>query len=124
MDKKFKYEFDQLTGIQYKFYFGLISIEDIASSWYFAFENNLIPQNVKGFILDYRNATFNFEIEDHIEISEFYKKHIDVFKNLKIAIITDKPKDVVIPILVKSKDSGYESRPFSTIEAAIIWVLK
>ena len=63
------------------------------------------------------------KIEEHAEIANFYKKHIDIFGNFKIAIVTEEPKDIVIPILVESLDEGYTSCPFSTLEAAINWVL-
>ncbi|MGO4819132.1 hypothetical protein [Flavobacterium sp. W22_SRS_FP1] len=56
-------------------------------------------------------------------ISDFYKKHIDVFKNYKIAVVTEGPSDVMIPLLVKAQDQGYKSKAFSTVEAAIKWVL-
>jgi hypothetical protein len=123
MDKKFKYRFDRSLGILYKYYYGLITLEDIESSWEFAFDNGCIPKDVKGFILDYRKSNFNIKIEEHIAIANFYKRHLEVFGNLRIAIITEEPKDIVIPILVKSKDDGYCSKPFSTLESAIEWVL-
>ncbi len=123
MSIKFRYEFDHSTGILYKYYYGPITIGDLTSSWEYAFENNLIPEEVKGFILDYRSANFKIDVEAHSEIADFYKKHLEVFGNFKIAIITEEPRDVVIPILVENKDEGYSSRPFSTLEAAIKWVL-
>lgn len=123
MEKKFEYKFNNSLSILFKTYYGPITIEDIESSWVYAFENNIIPKVKKGFILDYRNSNFNIEIEDHILIANFYKKHIDIFGNYKIAILTENPKDIVIPILVEAKDEGYSSRPFSTLEAAIEWIL-
>lgn len=123
MKKKFEYQFNSLLGILFKYYYGLITIEDIESSWDYAFKNGLIPKDVKGFILDYRNSNFNMEVEEYNKIADFYKKHIEVFGNSKIAILTEEPKDIVIPILVNSKDQGYSSRPFSTLNSAIDWVL-
>lgn len=123
MEKKFDYQYNNSNGILFKTYYGLITIEDIESSWKYAFENGLIPKEKKGFILDYRNSNFNIKIEDHISIANFYKKHIDIFGNYKIAIITENSRDIVIPILVESQDEGYHSKPFSTLEAAINWVL-
>ncbi|TDN97735.1 hypothetical protein [Sunxiuqinia elliptica] len=123
MSEKFKYQFDSSLGILFKYYYGLISIKDIESSWEYAFENGLIPKETKGFILDYRKSNFNIKIDEHTVIAEFYKKHLDVFGNFKIAILTEEYRDIVIPILVKTKDEGYSSRPFSTLEAAIEWVL-
>ena len=123
MDKKFKYQFDSSQGILFKYYYGLITIEDIVSSWEYAFENGLIPKEVKGFILDYRKSNFNINIPEHTAIADFYKKHIDIFGGFKIAIITEDPRDIIIPVLVETKDEGYSSRPFSTLDAAIKWVL-
>ncbi len=123
MENKFKYQFDSLTGILFKYYYGFINIEDIVSSWEYAFANNLISKETKGLILDYRNSTFNIKIEEHTKIADFYKKHLDIFGNFKIAILTEEPRDIVIPMLVKTKDEGYSSRPFSTLESAIAWVL-
>ena len=123
MDEKFKYYYDDSIEIMFKYYYGPIDIEDIESSWEYAFENKIIPENVKGFILDYQNATFVFDVDQHSSIPNFYKKHLEVFGDKKIAIITVQPKDIVIPVLVSNNDDGYLSRPFSTLESAILWVL-
>ena len=123
METKFKYSFDESTGILYKYYFGSIDIEDIYSSWDYAIENNIIPKNVKGFLLDYTNAMFDVNIKEYKRIPEYYKNHLDIFRNHRIAILTQSPKDVVIPTLVESKDEGYSSRPFFTLEAALGWIL-
>jgi hypothetical protein len=118
----FSFSFDKKTKILYKTYFDGITVQDITSSWLYAFEKKLIPKDTKGFILDYRSSTMNFNPEKHAEIAEFYRKNLHVFRNLKIAVLTENPKDVVISILVKEMDHGYESKPFSTLEAAIHWI--
>lgn len=123
MNNKFKYHFNNSLKILFKYYYGHITINDIESSWEYAFKNNLIPKDTKGFVLDYTNATLDMKPDEHTAIADFYKKHIEIFRNYKIGIVTDNPKDVVIPILVETKDDGYESSPFSSMEAAIEWVL-
>jgi isocitrate dehydrogenase len=123
MEEKINYRFDHSNGILYKYYQGNITIEDISSSWEYAIENKLIPKETKGFILDYRKATFKIKITEYQLIADFYKNHLEVFGHHKIAILVENPKDVVIPILVESKDDGYSSRPFNTLNAAIGWVL-
>jgi hypothetical protein len=123
MLEKFKYEYDPSTRILFKFYYGIISINDIESSWIYAFENQIIPEDVAGFVLDYRNAAFEISRSEYMAIPEFYKKHLSVFGNKKIAIITENPRDIVIPLLVEREDEGYLSKPFSTRDAAIHWVL-
>ncbi|RZT97572.1 hypothetical protein EV201_2245 [Ancylomarina subtilis] len=123
MNDKFKFEFDSETSILYKNYYGLITVEDIISSWEQAINNKLIPNHVKGFILDFRKSTFDFEVSRYIEISNFYKKYLHVFGGSKIALITVDPKDLVIPVLFQAKEDGYKSKPFSTLEAARDWIL-
>lgn len=120
---KFKFEFDSKTGILYKYYYGSTTIDDLISSWDYGFENNLIPATVKGFILDYREASFCFNSSDWEKIPDYYRQHLSIFGNRKIAIITLNPKDIIVPFLVKRYDNGYQSEPFSTTEAAIYWVL-
>jgi hypothetical protein len=123
MEEKFRYSFDDSTKILFKYYFGQITIEDIYSSWDYAISKNLIPKETKGFILDYREASFNFKVREYYKIAEYYQKHLEIFGGFKIAIISQTPQDVVIPTLVETKDDGYLSRPFYTVEAAVLWVL-
>jgi len=119
----FSFSFDKKTKILYKTYFDGITVNDITSSWLYAFEKKLIPKETKGFIVDYRSSSMNFDPEMHTEIAKFYQQNIHVFGNQKVAVLTEKPKDVVISILVKEMDRGYESKPFSTMEAAVDWIL-
>ena len=50
----YKYELNSELNILYKYYYGPISLDDIFSSWENAFDNNIIPKDIKGFILDFR----------------------------------------------------------------------
>jgi hypothetical protein len=121
---KYRYMFDATTGVLFKYYYGPISVEDIKSSWIETFEKNLIPAGTKGFILDYRKAKMAITPDEHIEIARFYKENLLFFGQYRFAILTNNPKDIVIPMLVHEKDEGYESQPFSTEEAAVDWVLR
>ena len=123
MEEKFKYIFDRIRGILYKYYYGSITFDDIFSSWDYAIENSVFPKETKGFILDYRNASLENLLKEYWRIPDYYQKHIDIFGNKRIAVITQKPKDTVVPALVETKDEGYLSRPFYSMDAAIEWVL-
>ena len=123
MEDKFKYVYDPSTRILYKYYYGAITLKDICSSWDYAISNKIIPEGTRSFILDYRDAYFDMKLKEHRGIADYYKKHLDVFGNCKIAIITQTPEDVVIPTLVELIDDGYYSQPFYTLEAAVNWVL-
>ncbi len=123
MASNFTYKFERNNGILYKYYYGIITLNDIITSWQFAFQNNIIPPDVSGFILDYREAHFEIAIDENKKIADFYKAHPLIFGNFKFAIITTDPKDVVVPILVAFDDDGYYSKPFCTVEAALTWIL-
>ncbi len=58
-----------------------------------------------------------------LKIANFYNNNLEVFGNSKIAVIIIMPQGIVIPILVNTKDNGYDSRPFSTFEATTKWIL-
>ena len=122
--KNYKYHFDASLGVLFKYYYGEINLSDILSSWEYAFENNLIPKETKGFIIDYTKACFDMEVKHHHAIADFYRDNIEEFNKCKIAVITLSPKDIVISILVGSKNLGCESKPFSTVEGALEWVLR
>ncbi len=123
--ENFNHKFDKKSQILYKYYTGEISIKDITDSWRSMIENDLIPKDTKGFILDYRDARFSIHVKnsEHKEIPNFYQQNLNIFQGTKIAIVTENPKDITIPVLVKEMDDGYMSQPFTTIEAAINWIL-
>jgi len=123
-ETRFTYEFDEQTGILFKNYFGPVSLKSLTSSWDDAISKQLIPANTKGFILDYRKGSLQIGLNEFTAIPEYYKSHPEIFENKKIAIIVDKPREIVVPMLVREQDSGYESKPFATVEAAKQWILE
>lgn len=108
----------------YKYYYGDISFEDIEVSWDEAILQKIIPSENKGFLLDYQKASVIIPVQHYKKINEYYQQHLDVFADKRIAILTTKPKDIVIPVLVETESQGFESKPFSTEEAAKKWILK
>ncbi|SNR30818.1 hypothetical protein [Lutibacter flavus] len=123
MNTQNQYEFDEFSGILYINYIGELTVSDICSSWEYAFENNLITKEVKGFILDHRNTILNINTSDYLEITCFYKNNKEIFGNLKIGTITEDPKGVVIAILIESEVNGFPIKPFATVGHAVNWVL-
>ena len=122
MKEFYSYYYDAESEIMYKSYFGEITIKDIESSWEAAFNQKLIPKNTDKFILDYRKATMRVKSTEHSSIADFYKKHPNVFKDARIAVISGIPRNTVISILVHEKDEGYQSFPFNNLEDALKWI--
>jgi hypothetical protein len=123
MENRFSFRYDPETGIFFKVHYGRTSIQEITASWLKAIRERLIPPEVRGFVLDYRQASFDLPDQAYLKVPEFYREHLEVFGGFRIAIITVNPEDVVYPYLIAERDEGYESKPFSTEEAAIAWVL-
>lgn len=121
---KFKFEFNSAIGIMYKYYFGEISFQDIVSSWEYAIKNNLIPKENKGFLVDFTKANLTSYVSEYQLISDFFNSHPEIFGHKKIAVITVNPRDIVVPFLIKHKKNEFATKPFSTIEAAIKWILE
>ncbi|HRY97727.1 MAG TPA: hypothetical protein P5550_01590 [Bacteroidales bacterium] len=122
MVRKFLYSYNEELMVLFKYYYGKVSLADIRESWAHAFEHDLIPPGTKAFVLDYREATFDLPLTDTRGIAAFYRNNLRYFQDARIAIITERPDQVVIPTLVEQLDDGYSSRPFFTMEAAVAWV--
>ncbi|MBN2616133.1 MAG: STAS/SEC14 domain-containing protein [Bacteroidales bacterium] len=118
----YSYYYDAESGIMYKSYFGEITVEDIESSWEAAIEQNLIPEHTKKYIIDYRKAILKVKSTEHSAISDFYKKYPSTFKDARIAVISDSPRNTVIAILVHEKDEGFQSFPFDDLKEALEWI--
>ena len=121
---KCEIQFSIIPGKQIiiKEYVGDIGLEHIFKSWEIALEASFWDQNITNFILDYRRGHFNFPVGDLNKVAAFYQKHISLFGGKKIAFISEKPEEIVVPIIFGSKDKGYVTRTFSTYEGALNWV--
>lgn len=62
------FRYDSEKKIMYKLHYGDIAIEDIINSWEWAFDNKIIPENTKCFLLDYRDAIITNAIKSSSDI--------------------------------------------------------
>ena len=121
---KINYKYDAATQIFYKYYKGLIDIEDLKSSWLELIDKGLIPSKTKRFLLDYTKATYITTPNSADDILKFYNANKQVFLGAKIALIMQDPDQVVLPILVDQVSSFASFKPFYTANAAIDWLRK
>ena len=121
-NKNYTYYFDKNNCILFKKYVGDITLEDIYSSWTKIILDKIIPGETLGIVVDYRKAHFQFEVNKYYLISNFYKDNIETFGNRKIAILSQRPRDMAVLILVQLDDEGYSTKPFSSLKAAIQWI--
>jgi len=117
------FNFDATQKIFYKHYSGEVTYLDFESSWLNVIQNYVFPTETKGFLLDCRNAMFKFSLNEAYKIADFFISHLNIFGNKKIAFIASTPEQIIVPMLLLEYDFNYQSRPFSTIEAAESWII-
>ncbi len=123
MEKKIEYKLDAPQGIFFKYYYGDIYFKDLELSWEDIIKKKLIPSTIKKFILDYRQANIRFDASKAATIARFYVTHDQIFSHSKIALIMEKPEQVVFPMLVEAEGENFAVKPFYTIEAALEWLI-
>jgi hypothetical protein len=52
-----------------------------------------------------------------------YLKKEDSIKKIKLALISDNPETMVFPFLGENRESELKIKPFSTMEAAVNWII-
>ncbi|MFA9391052.1 MAG: hypothetical protein ACERKD_14680 [Prolixibacteraceae bacterium] len=104
-------------------YSGVITIKDLKGSWLEVLDQEIIASNIRGFILDCRNTVMEIDVEQISLLSDFFKNNLASFKMKRFAYITRSPNQIILPLLLQEDNYFYESKPFSTFEAAIDWVL-
>ena len=122
MRPKITYDYDPGTGIFSKIHYGNIVFEDVINSWNEIIGKNAIPDGTSRFILDYINATFLTDDDGTTQLVKFYKAYSHIFSGSKIALIMNKPDQVILPILVDHEVDGIFFKPFCTYEGALEWL--
>lgn len=100
---------------------GVITMDDILSTWEHIFTKNLITEKHRGVITDYRNCIPEVDIEDTREFENFFKLNFKNFKGLKIAAVIDSPK-IAIAMILKNNIPNIKLESFSTMRGAKNWI--
>ena len=116
-----EYEFDKDCEILIRKFKGTVSMNDIISSWEEIIAKNLISSKHKGVISDFRETNLQVDMRDMDKISAYFNDNITIFENLRLAQIIDSPL-IAYPMIFRINNPKTPLKPFSTLEAAIIWV--
>lgn len=114
---------DQLGRILSIRYSGVITLQELRTIWMDVIDQKMVSSEIQGFILDYRNSVMDIKVEEISTLSEFFKNNLNIFQKKKFAYVTSSPGQIILPIILQEDDFFYESKPFSTTEAALEWVL-
>lgn len=124
MKVEITYKYDSTTGIFHKIHRGDVSFDDIINSWNELIGKNTIPDGTCRFLLDYLKSRYLPAEHGVTDLVKFYKAYDHIFANSKIAVLMDKPDQIIIPILMDYELPTISFKPFCTYDAAISWLLK
>ena len=102
---------------------GKVGVDEIIESWKYLITNNMISDATKGIINNISSCALHMNMENFKILINFLKTQ-DLLKKTKLAVICDNPKTIVFPALGESKEDELKIKPFSTMNAAVSWVLE
>jgi hypothetical protein len=101
---------------------GPIEVPEIISSWKYLLENKMLGDEHIGVINDLCDCKLIMD-EDCFRELIGYLKNNPVFQKLKLAVICDTPEKIVFPSIGEHSVKELHIKPFSTLDAAIDWIL-
>lgn len=114
------YELIESNTILVRTIFGQITMSEIIKLWEADIFNKRVTTDLKAVITDFSKGKNLSKMEERKNITAFYRKNVDFFKNIKIAVVlTD--QSIAIPLLYEQEHQDIQHLAFSTIEAAMKW---
>tara|TARA_R110002050_G_scaffold80768_1_gene172730 strand:- start:41087 stop:41458 length:372 start_codon:yes stop_codon:yes gene_type:complete len=101
---------------------GVIKLNQILASWKLMIARNMVTQSTQGIMCDLNDANLDITMSDF----KFAIHSLEKFqwvKQIKIAVITNSPHDVVFPMFGEKYHPTIKIRPFSTFKGAEDWIL-
>ena len=101
---------------------GEVNVDTIIDSWIDMINQNLIMKTHKGVINDLVNCKLIMNHPGFEKLIAFLKSQ-KLLRSLKLAVICDSPDKIVYPMLGESVEKELKIKPFTTIDAAINWII-
>lgn len=101
---------------------GEISVDDNIDSWKYIEENKMINYQTKGIITILSECDLMMNLSSFDRLIAFLKQQ-QFLKGIKLAVVCDNPKTIIYPILGENKHSILKIKPFSTLKAAVEWIM-
>ncbi len=117
-----EYDYDKESETIFRCLCGDVFLENNIETWNELFSKYDLSK-IKGIINDFSNANMRMEISEISTLLEFLNSKLKNLPHLKIAVLSIKPEIVVFPTLAANNFPLLNIRPFSTIEAAKMWIL-
>ncbi|MCK5692972.1 MAG: hypothetical protein KAI08_08985 [Bacteroidales bacterium] len=109
------------NGVIVRRFSGEVCIEDMMESWKKLLASYTNLKDYKGILTSFLDAEIKHEDHNLNVLIEFLKNYLDQLKDLKIAIVMDTPM-VTNTIIVGQQVKSLQIKPFSTVDAAMLWI--
>lgn len=111
------------NGVIIRSFSGLLNYQDIVNAWneFFIMYKNL--DNYRGIVQNYQDAEFEHKEVNLNELVDYLKDHLGQMKEFKIGVVMDTPL-VTHTIIMSTKASPMQIKPFSSTEAALSWIMQ
>ena len=100
---------------------GRVSLDEMIGSLNNVIKNKVYSENAKGLLLDCSNGHLDFSASQYRQIVDFCARNIEILQKFKIGLVSNTPHNIVIAMLIEQADDRYIFRPFTSIEAAMVW---
>ena len=101
---------------------GTVSADEIIESWKYLCHNNLISSEIKGVINDLDDCELNMNMVSFGKVLKYMKQTREL-KSIKLAVITNIPKQIIFPSFGELESIELKIRPFSSMNAAVNWIM-
>lgn len=119
-----KHTYDKKNKVLIKAFEGTVYMDDVIESWRTDMENKRVTIELKAVITDFKRVNNKANISELNKITDFYKEHFEIFKDMKLAVVIDSPPGVAMLYLFEKKNDEFKHRAFTTIDAAMEWCLE
>jgi len=100
---------------------GEVCVEDILESWTDLFDSGKLKSTITGVINDLSVCDLKMNMADFKKLLDFLSEN-EILRSIKLAVITDSPKNVTFPKLAES-NKELRIKAFSTLQAAEDWII-
>ncbi|MBN2638059.1 MAG: hypothetical protein JXR65_03110 [Bacteroidales bacterium] len=101
---------------------GKVEVKDIIDSWQYLLSLNILDDKVKGVINDLSHCDLNMDMDGFQQLMKYLKSK-SVFNAFKLAVVCDDPKTIIFPVMGGVQGDGLKIRPFTTMDAAVEWLI-
>ena len=99
-----------------------VTVDEIIASWEYLLSNSLLSNITKGVINNLTGCNLQMNIESFKRLIAYLRSQ-EIFKSIKLAVVCDNPQIIVFPTLGEVKITDLNIKPFTTVEAAVDWIL-